>query len=158
MNKIIKVTNSKAKQQVCNEILRSLPNWFGIEAAIIDYVNNIGELPVLVYQIDNNNVGFIALKQHNQFTMEIMVMGVLPSYHRQGIGKQLVDSASKYCLDNNIDFLTVKTLAETSTDPYYAQTREFYLNIGFRPLEIFPTLWDENNPCLLMIKCLKSYK
>ncbi|MCL2355876.1 MAG: hypothetical protein FWC70_01795, partial [Defluviitaleaceae bacterium] len=29
-----------------------------------------------------------------------------------------------------------------------------YLAQGFRPVEVFPTVWDEANPCLFMIKCI----
>jgi len=52
------------------------------------------------------------------------------------------------------EFLTVKTLADTHPDEGYAGTRRFYLAMGFKPLEVFPTLWDEANPCLLMVKRL----
>ena len=29
------------KSNICNDILRSLPNWFGIETAIVDYVHDV---------------------------------------------------------------------------------------------------------------------
>jgi hypothetical protein len=32
------------------------------------------------------------------------------------------------------------------------ETRKFYEAIGFVPLEVFPTLWGSENPCLVMIK------
>ena len=28
----------------------------------------------------------------------------------------------------------------------YDDTNMFYLSLGFKELEVFPTLWDENNP------------
>ena len=34
------------------------------------------------------------------------------------------------------------------------ETREFYLSMGFAPLEIFPLFWNEENPCLFMAKYL----
>ncbi|MFA6119201.1 MAG: hypothetical protein WCT85_06020 [Parachlamydiales bacterium] len=51
--------------------------------------------------------------------------------------------------------MTVKTLSPSADDENYAKTRAFYLSMGFYPLEEFKTLWDENNPCLFMIKVLK---
>lgn len=39
-------------------------------------------------------------------------------------------------------------------DQNYERTRRFYLAAGFTPLEEFPDLWDERNPCLLMVKSL----
>ena len=51
-------------------------------------------------------------------------------------------------------FLSVKTLASEHPDLNYAMTRRFYEAAGFIPLEVFPTLWEEGNPCLLMIRPL----
>jgi hypothetical protein len=48
----------------------------------------------------------------------------------------------------------VKTLGPTHSDPGYARTRAFYLAVGFRPLEEFGLIWDEGNPCLIMVKRL----
>jgi len=33
-------------------------------------------------------------------------------------------------------------------------TTHFYLAMGFTPLEELPHIWDENNPCLILIKRL----
>lgn len=30
----------------------------------------------------------------------------------------------------------------------------FYLNQGFYPLEVFTNLWNEENPCLFLIKVI----
>ena len=43
---IKELANPKDKQKICNDILRALPKWFGIEAAIIDYTNQVQSLPV----------------------------------------------------------------------------------------------------------------
>ena len=70
MNIVRKIENSDKKSSIVNNILRALPEWFGIEESIVDY----------------------------------------------------------------------------------AKTRKFYLKSGFKPLEVFPLLWDESNPCLFMVK------
>lgn len=36
----------------------------------------------------------------------------------------------------------------------YEQTRKFYESIGFEPLITLTEMWDEENPCLIMIKML----
>ena len=79
-------------------------------------------------------------------------MGILPHYQRKGTGKMLVTAAEKYLKNKGVKFLTVKTLADSHPDEYYKQTRNFYLKCGFEPLETFKTLWDESNPCLLLLK------
>ena len=50
----------------------------------------------------------------------------------------------------------MKTLAPSAGDRLYASTQRFYAAEGFVPLEVFPTLWNEENPCLLMAKTLRN--
>ena len=159
MNNIVYIDDQFEKQKICNDILRSLPDYFAIEAAIIEYVNNVASMPFWIYQDENKNpLAFIAIKKHNQYTAEIYVMAVVSSRHRQGIGKQLIDVVASYCSNNNIEFLTVRTLDESNSDPSYNKTRQFYFSVGFKPLEVFPLLWDKNNPCLFMVKALSKEK
>ena len=82
-------------------------------------------------------------------------MGILPEYHHKGIGRALIASCEAYCADKGNEFLTVKTLDESREDEGYEKTRLFYLSMGFKPLEVFPLLWDESNPCLFMAKHLR---
>ncbi|MDR2899382.1 MAG: GNAT family N-acetyltransferase [Clostridiales bacterium] len=103
---------------------------------------------------DERAVGFVAVKMHNIYTAEIYVMGVLENYHRQGIGRKLVEQAGKYCRENHMEFLTVKTVDEANPHEGYRKTREFYKSAGFKPLEVFPLLWGKDNPCLFLVKGL----
>jgi hypothetical protein len=41
MIKINKLLDNKQKSNVTNSILRRLPEWFGIEEAIVEYVNEV---------------------------------------------------------------------------------------------------------------------
>ncbi len=141
------------KGSVCEEILRSLPQWFGIEAAIVKYVKDIEQLPTFVAMGDSKAVGFLTIKQHNQFAAEIYVMGVLPQLHRKAIGSCLLEIAEKFLKQNGVEYLQVKTLGESHPDKYYGLTRAFYFKMGFKPIEEFGRIWDDN-PCLLMIKAL----
>jgi len=43
-------------------------------------------------------------------------------------------------------------LPESQESKNYEKTRFFYLAQGFKPIEVFPTIWDEDNPRLLVIK------
>ncbi|MFD1260275.1 GNAT family N-acetyltransferase [Entomomonas asaccharolytica] len=154
MIKINHIDNPQRKMEICNTTLRSLPNWFGIESAIVDYTKQCQAMSFWAFVDNRQAIGFIAVKQHNYYTAEIYVMAVLEKYHRLGIGQQLVKQVELYCKANKTEYLTVKTLAETNKDPYYARTRSFYLKMQFRPLEVFTTLWNEANPCLLLAKYL----
>jgi len=146
------VSNADEKSNICNIVLRALPNWFGIEESIVDYVQQVHDLPFYAAFDDKKAVGFVAIKPHTPFATEVCVMGIMDEYHRQGIGKRLINCCELYCKENKIEFLTVKTLAESRESKSYEKTRLFYLAVGFKPLEVFPLLWDEANPCLLMVK------
>jgi len=96
--------------------------------------------------------GFLSLKSHTEAAAEAFVLGVRREYHGHGCGCALLYAAEHRLAAEGVRYLTVKTLAPNDPDPNYAATRRFYEAVGFEPIEVFPTLWDENNPCLLMLK------
>lgn len=154
--KIKEVETPDEKSGICNDILRSLPDWFGIEESLADYVNKSRHMPLYAAFDGDRPVGFVAVKAHNAYTSEVCVMGVKQDYHHQGIGRMLIGCCERYCAEHGMEFLTVKTLDESRESVGYARTRAFYLAMGFRPLEVFPLLWDEANPCLFMVKCIRG--
>lgn len=135
-------------------ILRALPKWFGIEEATQRYINFANENLTFTATINEQVVGFLSIEQHSPQAAEIYAMGVLPEYHRQGIGHALLQATEKYLRDNGVVFLQVKTLSDKHPDVGYAKTRQFYYGVGFVPLEEFPELWGKHNPCLQMIKAI----
>lgn len=142
---------------VCEPVLRSLPGWFGIEEAIQEYLRLIDHLPTFLAfdpHAAGKATGFLTVKRHFPQAAELYVMGVLPDSHRQGIGRRLVEAAEGMLRREGVEFFQVKTLAPSHPDEGYARTRLFYQALGFRPLEVFPTLWGAANPCLLMVKYL----
>jgi HEPN domain-containing protein/GNAT superfamily N-acetyltransferase len=153
---IREIIDQEIKSNICNRILRALPNWFGVEASIVDYVNQVKNMPFYAAFDNEVAIGFVAVKVHNPHTSEVCVMGLLREYHRQGIGRRLIGSCENYCLENNLEFLTVKTLDESGNSESYDRTRQFYQAMGFKPLEVFPLHWDEENPCLFMVKIITA--
>jgi ribosomal protein S18 acetylase RimI-like enzyme len=145
------------KGQICNDLLRRLPLWFGIESAIQDYVADVEAMPTFAaFASDSEQaIGFVALNPHNEFTAEVHVMAVHPDFHRQGVGRLLLTAVEDNLRQKKFEFLSVKTLSPSRPNREYDLTRKFYLSLGFRPVEEFKTLWGEANPCWLMIKSLK---
>jgi GNAT superfamily N-acetyltransferase len=139
---------------LCDRVLRSLPEWFGIEQAIVDYVTAVESMPTFVASHNGQEIGFLSIKQHFPDCAEAYVLGILPAHHRQGAGRAMFAVAEQWMRGQGVRFLQVKTLAPTAKSDYYDRTREFYETIGFTPLEVFPTLWSERNTCMLMIKSL----
>ncbi len=68
----------------------------------------------------------------------------------------MIKRAEDWLLDQGVKYLQVKTLGPSRLDPGYEVTRAFYLALGFEPLEEFKQIWDENNPCLVMVKKLQE--
>jgi N-acetylglutamate synthase-like GNAT family acetyltransferase len=139
---------------ICVPILRLLPEWFGIEAAILNYGREIESLPTFLARIGDRVIGFLSLKQHTPYAAEILVMAVRPENARGGIGRALVESAEVYVRGLGIEYLQVKTLGPSRPDEGYSRTRAFYESMGFRPMEEFSQIWDKDNPCLIMVKRL----
>ena len=153
---MIEISETKFGQAyLCEPILRLLPEWFGIEEAIVHYIYEIDHLPTFLAWSQKQVAGFLSLKQHTEFAAEIYVMAVHPKFHRQGIGHQLVEVAEKELRKQGVEYLQVKTLGTSRSDQHYAKTRAFYQSVGFKPLEEFLELWD-GNPCLQMVKSVPA--
>lgn len=159
--RIAELFDAREKSAVCESILRALPEWFGIEKSIVEYARESAHMPFYAAfenaaSADAAPAGFVALKEHNACTAELYVLGVRPQFHRRGLGSLLVDACVRRCLQSGREFLTVKTLDASRENAAYAKTRRFYAALGFRPLEVFPTLWGEENPCLFLARYLKK--
>jgi GNAT superfamily N-acetyltransferase len=137
----------------CESVLRSLPDWFGIEQSVQDYVESLKTLPGFVAIVDGDVVGFIATKQHTPDAAELYVMAVRRELHRTGIGRRLVEAAETQ-LRGQSKLFQVKTLGPSHPDEGYSRTRGFYLSLGFIPLEETDAFWGPENPCLLLVKPL----
>jgi GNAT superfamily N-acetyltransferase len=139
---------------ICRQILDDLPEWFGIPEAKAAYIARSDALPMIAASLCGEHIGFVSLNRHTDFAAEVYVMGVARRYHRHGIGTSLINASVQWAKAQGLAFLTVKTLAPSNPDPGYGVTRKFYEAMGFLPVEVFPTLWDAHNPCLLMVRAL----
>jgi GNAT superfamily N-acetyltransferase len=141
--------------QDCEAILRSLPDWFGIEEAIVDYVEEIEELETFGAWEGEILAGFVTLKRHFAHAAEVHVMAVRAALHRRGIGRGLLEHAESELRSRGVRWLQVKTLGPSCEYQPYADTRAFYLALGFEPIEESESRWP-GNPSLQMIKQLRS--
>ena len=131
-----------------------MPKWFGIEKALKQYVKDAESMPTWLVKDDENVIGFLTVKMHFPQSADIHCLAIHPDYHRKGIGTILIEEVEKELISQEVKILQVKTISEERDCESYAMTRQFYLALGFIPLEVFPTLWDESNPCLLLVKPL----
>lgn len=149
---IEKVENIEEKEGIVAEVLLDLPEWFGLPESTKSYIEDSEQLPLWVARNNEEVIGFITLRASSIDTGDLHCMGVKKVYHRQGIGKKLYIALEQYAKDK-YKYLQVKTVDEGHYEAY-DQTVSFYKDVGFSKLEVFPTLWDEWNPCLIMIKAL----
>lgn len=140
--------------EVCEQILRTLPQWFGIEPALQDYSRNVAHKPTFTARDGDSPIGILTVKIHFPEAAEIYVMGVRPEWRGRGVGKSLLAGAEEWLVSEGVQFLQVKTVGESRTSSCYAETRAFYRKMGFVPLEELPELWSDANPCLILIKSL----
>lgn len=149
------VTDPSLKEAYSRSIMHSLPLWFSPPEDIDRKAKIHRDYPFFAVLDGEKPVAFLAVKVHNRHTADIYNMGVLEEYHHQGLGHRLVGAVLDWCQKEGFTFLTVKTLDASAHYPPYNGTRAFYEREGFLPLEVFPTFWDEENPCLFLARTVK---
>ena len=151
---IKQITDGLKKQNITRLILESLPEWFGIADAREEYIAESGN-KIFFCAFDNDKpLGFLYLKETGKDTVELYAMGVLKEFHRRGIGRQLFNRAKEEASKQGYSFMQVKTV-QMGRYAEYDRTNKFYLSLGFQEFEVFPTLWDEWNPCQIYIMSLR---
>ena len=152
---IRQVTDTAEKKKISREILEALPDWFGVEESREEYIRSSADLPFFAAFAVNQAVGFLCLKETGKATMELAVMGVRQEYHRHGVGRALFSAARQYAVQAGYSYMQVKTVKMGMYEDY-DRTNLFYQSLGFQEFEVFPTLWDENNPCQIYVMHLQK--
>jgi ribosomal protein S18 acetylase RimI-like enzyme len=143
-------------------LLRSLPEWFGIEQAIRDYVRDAQTMPTYLAMLADEQpehpqpIAAMLATRHFPESAEIHLMAVAPGHHRRGIGRALLRELERDLVAEGVGMLQVKTLGPSHPDRHYALTRAFYTAMGFLPLQELPNIWP-GNPCLIMVKPLAAF-
>ncbi len=150
---IKQIMDGTEKKHITRRILEALPDWFGILEAREQYIAQSAEKDFFCAYEKNRPVGFLCLRQTGRDTAEIYVMGVLREYQRGGIGRALFERAKKAARAKGYSFIQVKTVQMGKYEDY-DQTNRFYQSLGFKEFEVFPTLWDEWNPCQIYVMSL----
>ena len=97
--KIVEITNAEQKSSAVADIIKTLPEWFGIPASNEHYIKHVVSKDAFAaYRATRaapalkQPAGLIALRYHFQTTAEIWWLGVKPEFHRRGIGTLLFDA------------------------------------------------------------------
>ena len=150
---IRQIDDPQQKKNIARDILYALPEWFGIPESTETYIRE-SAAQTMVASLDGDRAnGFLCLKRTGRDTVELAVMGVRKELHRRGIGRGLFEAAKAIAVSQGYSFMQVKTV-QMGQYKEYDQTNRFYLSLGLKEFECFPTLWDEWNPCQIYVMSL----
>jgi GNAT superfamily N-acetyltransferase len=135
----------------CDAIVAGLPQWFGVEEGIRQCRDAVRSQPGLVAQAAGGDVvGFLTVQDTEPNARDITWMAVDASRRRAGVGRALIDALRDGARADGIRRLDVKTLSDREDPgPEYAQTRAFYLAMGFVPVAELD-IWGPDNPAQLL--------
>ncbi len=127
-------TLEAADAATCDDIVASLPDWFGLDEGIRDCARDVRTQPGLVCERDQRVVGFLTYTQRTPAVSEITWIAVHANNRNRGMGTALVDELITRLSATTVRLLLVQTLSDREDPgPEYAATRAFYLARGFRP-------------------------
>lgn len=137
----------------CDAIIAGLPDWFANEDGLRECAQAVRTQPGLVSERADRLAGFLTYNA-DAHAAEITWMAVESALRRTGIGAGLIDGLVARLRETGVDRLLVKTLSDREDPgPAYAQTRAFYLAVGFVP-EAELDIWGPENPAQLLAKTL----
>ncbi|WP_455061027.1 GNAT family N-acetyltransferase [Parvimonas micra] len=148
---IKEIVDIDEKEKISREILNDLPEWFGMPESTEEYITDSQDKPFIACFMDKEAVGFVVLNATSVDCADIFVMGIKKNYHRMGIGTKLNDAYEELAKKLGYTYSQVKTV-QSGHYKEYDITNNFYKSVGYKELEVFPTLWDEWNPCQIYIK------
>ena len=117
MIEIREVGDANQKMAVVAQVLKDLPEWFGIPESTQAYIEGAKDLRVWAAYQESNVVGFISLSYSSEDCAEIDCLGVKKLFQGQGIGRELVATLEREAV-KQVDYLQVKTVAEGSNKDY----------------------------------------
>lgn len=136
-------------------VLATLPEWFGREESNLEYVDDAHSMETWTVRDPTGAVlGVTLVNWHTASSAEVHLTAVDRTHHGQGIGTVMMHTIAEDVARRGARILQVKTLGPSRPDAGYARTRHFYETCGFIHLEE-TDLWDEQTPCLIMVKPLQ---
>lgn len=143
----------RADPVATERILRSLPQWFGIEDALNHYVQTASIHDSFLAVDAEEVVGVALVNRHFPQSAELSLIAVHADFRGRGAGSALVDAVANTLRAEAVSLLQVHTVGPSFEDAGYRETRAFYESCGFLPLQEFDGLeWD--GPTLISVKVI----
>jgi GNAT superfamily N-acetyltransferase len=152
-----RITQVKSGQdQIMGRILRTLPEHFGFESAIVDLCEesrNPGTQTFVAFGSGDVPVGFLMLVRNTKDTAEVSAMGVLKEHQGGSVGSALLKRAEEEARKRKHKFLLIKTIGPKQKDPNFLRTYNFYIKNGYSLLDEWDYFW-RGSWCALLLKRL----
>ncbi|WP_051388992.1 GNAT family N-acetyltransferase [Arthrobacter sp. 35W] len=133
-----------------DQVLKSLPEWFGIDDAIAGYVASVVRRDCFLAVLDGDVVGVALVERHFPESAELALIAVGAGHRGSGVGAALVHAVSETLRAEGCSLLQVHTVGSSFENAAYEQTRAFYRRMGFLPLQEFDRIdWD--GPTLVLV-------
>jgi ribosomal protein S18 acetylase RimI-like enzyme len=141
----------------CDEIIASLPYFFGVEAGVRACAEAVRTQRGWVALRDGLVLGFMTVEYPLPASPEISWLAVHATARHGGLGTALVAHAAHQLRAEGAALLSVLTLAdsepEVGVEDNYSGTRAFYRSAGFHPVrELRPPGWQQQ--ALLLVRPL----
>src|SRR5258708_2133200 len=95
----------RRKRELQERLTSMLPEWFGQPTSNAKYAKQAELLDGYVAESEGEEFGLLLLKWSSPISAEIYWMGVDPARHRSGIGRFLIDAATKDARSRGVKFL-----------------------------------------------------
>lgn len=130
---IEKITGELA-QSLCQTITMDLPEYFGFPEANEHYAIGVKTRTNFAAKDDDNYIGLVSIDFPYSNNANIYWMAVRSDFHRQGVGKQLIEAACHFAKTQGAITITVETLSPSESEENYLKTYLFYQSVGFNSL------------------------
>lgn len=152
MIQIEKISGELA-QILCQTVTKDLPEYFGLPEANEHYAIGVTKCANFAAQKDGNYIGLVAIDFPYPNNANIYWMAVKRDYHRQGVGRKLIDAACHFAKKKGAITITVETLSPSESEENYLKTYLFYQSAGFNSLfDLKPVGYEWN--MVYMVKSL----
>nr|WP_106225324.1 GNAT family N-acetyltransferase [Legionella pneumophila] len=133
MIQIEKITGELA-QALCSTITKDLPEYFGLPEVNEHYAIGVRTRTNFAAKKGNDVIGLISIDFPYPNNANIYWMAVRRDFHRQGVGKQLIEAACYFAKTQRAITITVETLSPSESEDNYLKTYQFYQSVGFHSL------------------------
>ncbi|AMV14871.1 GNAT family N-acetyltransferase [Legionella pneumophila serogroup 1] len=154
MIKIEKITSELA-QSLCRIITKDLPEYFGLPEANEHYAIGVKTRTNFAAKSGDDYISLVSIDFPYPNNANIYWIAVKRNFHRQGVGKQLIEAACHFAETQGAKTITVETLSPSESEENYLKTYLFYQSVGFNPLlDLKPAGYEWN--MVYMVKPLEA--